>query len=73
MNIQKAVGALSIFLVCSFFWCKLRRTDVDPKTHKTSLDVPMTQEIEEAQPLQHLSLHHGWQSPLGKRTRLIIN
>ncbi len=55
MNIRLAFGAVSIFLVCGLLWHKLRRADVDLQTQKTSLDVPMPQEIEEAQPLQHLA------------------
>jgi undecaprenyl diphosphate synthase len=57
MNTRIAIGVFCILLLCCFYWYKFNQNDFyeNNESHKTSVDIPATQEIQEDQPLQHLA------------------
>lgn len=57
MNIRIAIGVFCILLLGCFCWYQWRHINLfnHDVSHKTSLDIPTPQELEEMQPLRHLA------------------
>ena len=57
MNIRVPSQPFLVFILCCFCWYKFKQIDLHEHeaSHSTSIDVPVTQEIQESHHLNHLA------------------